>query len=191
MSYGDPIELAAGTGWPQADPAPPVTELEFDGDLGQLRHALAADPLLAELDPSRRDDLVFAVNEAASNALRHGDGLARARVWRDADDVVGEISTTDHDRRPARRPPHAGSRRLGGRGLWLINQVCDLVEVRSGRGWRERPLCTLPRRRGHDADDRLAFLGTGVMGLPMAAHLGEAGFSVHAWNRTPGEGAPA
>jgi 3-hydroxyisobutyrate dehydrogenase len=30
----------------------------------------------------------------------------------------------------------------------------------------------------------VAFLGTGVMGLPMAAHLGDAGFSVHAWNRT-------
>jgi 3-hydroxyisobutyrate dehydrogenase len=30
----------------------------------------------------------------------------------------------------------------------------------------------------------VAFLGTGVMGLPMAAHLGDAGFAVHAWNRT-------
>lgn len=30
----------------------------------------------------------------------------------------------------------------------------------------------------------LAFLGTGVMGLPMARHLNEAGFAVHAWNRT-------
>jgi 3-hydroxyisobutyrate dehydrogenase len=30
----------------------------------------------------------------------------------------------------------------------------------------------------------LAFLGTGVMGRPMALHLGEAGFDVRAWNRT-------
>jgi 3-hydroxyisobutyrate dehydrogenase len=30
----------------------------------------------------------------------------------------------------------------------------------------------------------LAFLGTGVMGRPMAAHLNDAGFTVHAWNRT-------
>jgi 3-hydroxyisobutyrate dehydrogenase len=30
----------------------------------------------------------------------------------------------------------------------------------------------------------LAFLGTGLMGLPMAAHLNDAGFVVHAWNRT-------
>jgi 3-hydroxyisobutyrate dehydrogenase len=30
----------------------------------------------------------------------------------------------------------------------------------------------------------LAFLGTGVMGLPMARNLDEAGFAVHAYNRT-------
>ncbi|HTU28554.1 MAG TPA: sensor histidine kinase [Solirubrobacteraceae bacterium] len=133
MRYGDPVQVAAGSGWPQAAPAPPVTDLAFDGDLGQLRHALAADPLLAELDPARRDDLVFAVNEAASNALRHGDGLARARLWRDDNDVVGEISTTTpiDDPLAGRRTPDPAA--AGGRGLWLINQVCDLVEVRSDR----------------------------------------------------------
>lgn len=132
MTYGDPVEVARGEGWPQADPAPPVTELAFDGDLGQLRHALADDPLLAELDPERRADLVFAVNEAASNAVRHGDGVAQARVWRDAGGVVGEVCST-----PAIDDPLAGLRTpepgdAGGRGLWLINQICDLVEVRSG-----------------------------------------------------------
>ena len=134
MSYGDPVQVAAGTGWPQAEPTPPVTELEFDGDLGQLRHALAADPLLAALGPARRADLVFAVNEAASNALRHGDGLARARLWREANDVVGEISTstTIDDPLAGRRTPDPAD--SGGRGLWLINQVCDLVELRSDRG---------------------------------------------------------
>jgi anti-sigma regulatory factor (Ser/Thr protein kinase) len=131
LSYGDPVEIASGSGWPQSDPAPPVSELAFDGDLGELRHALAADPLLAALDPARRADLVFAFNEAASNAVRHGDGLARARVWREADDVVGEISTstTIDDPLAGRRTPDPAD--AGGRGLWLINQVCDLVEVRS------------------------------------------------------------
>lgn len=131
MSYGDPVQVAAGSGWPQAAPAPPVTDLAFDGDLGQLRHALTADPLLAELAPARREDLVFAVNEAASNALRHGDGLPRARLWRDSGDVVGEISSTStiDDPLAGRRTPDPAAG--GGRGLWLINQVCDLVEVRS------------------------------------------------------------
>jgi anti-sigma regulatory factor (Ser/Thr protein kinase) len=131
MSYGDPVEVASGNGWPQTEPAPPVSELAFDGDLGELRHALAADPLLEALEPARRADLVFAFNEAASNAVRHGDGLARARVWRDDDDVVGEVSTSTaiDDPLAGRRTPDPAD--AGGRGLWLINQVCDLVELRS------------------------------------------------------------
>ena len=36
----------------------------------------------------------------------------------------------------------------------------------------------------------LAFLGTGVMGRPMAARLNEAGFGVHAWNRTADKARP-
>ncbi len=35
---------------------------------------------------------------------------------------------------------------------------------------------------------RLAFLGLGTMGAPMAANLARAGFAVTAWNRTPGRG---
>ncbi|MGH9058923.1 MAG: NAD(P)-binding domain-containing protein, partial [Acidimicrobiales bacterium] len=30
----------------------------------------------------------------------------------------------------------------------------------------------------------VAFLGTGIMGLPMAANLARAGHDVRAWNRT-------
>ncbi len=36
----------------------------------------------------------------------------------------------------------------------------------------------------------IAFLGTGVMGLPMARNLVEAGFNVHAFNRTPDRAQP-
>ncbi|MGR3490640.1 MAG: NAD(P)-binding domain-containing protein, partial [Shimia sp.] len=30
----------------------------------------------------------------------------------------------------------------------------------------------------------IAFLGTGLMGLPMAENLARAGYTVRAWNRT-------
>jgi 3-hydroxyisobutyrate dehydrogenase len=33
--------------------------------------------------------------------------------------------------------------------------------------------------------ERVAFLGTGIMGAPMARNLLKAGFQVHVWNRTP------
>lgn len=132
LAYGDPVEVARGESWPQAEPVPPVIELAFDGDLGALRHAVARDPLLDELETERRADLVFAVNEVASNAVRHGDGVAHARLWRDDHDVIGEIWTasTIDDPLAGRHTPDPGD--ASGRGLWLINQICDLVEVRSG-----------------------------------------------------------
>jgi 3-hydroxyisobutyrate dehydrogenase len=37
---------------------------------------------------------------------------------------------------------------------------------------------------------RIAFLGTGTMGAPMARNLARAGFEVHAWNRSPERARP-
>lgn len=37
---------------------------------------------------------------------------------------------------------------------------------------------------------RIAILGTGMMGLPMARRLCQAGHQVHAWNRTPAKAEP-
>ena len=35
--------------------------------------------------------------------------------------------------------------------------------------------------------ERVAVLGTGIMGAPMARNLLKAGFQVRVWNRTPGK----
>src|SRR5262252_9285276 len=37
---------------------------------------------------------------------------------------------------------------------------------------------------------RIAFLGMGIMGRPMAANLVKAGHEVNVWNRTPGKDVP-
>lgn len=37
---------------------------------------------------------------------------------------------------------------------------------------------------------KIAFLGTGFMGLPMARRLCEAGHQVHAWNRSRAKAEP-
>jgi hypothetical protein len=129
-SYREPLELYGGQLWPQSEPAPPVSRLKFTGDLHDLRHAVATDAVLADLSGGRRADLVFAVNEVATNALRHGDGVCGTSLWRDGETVVAELSCTPWleevtvgRQRPARDA-------LGGRGLWMVNQLCDLVELR-------------------------------------------------------------
>jgi anti-sigma regulatory factor (Ser/Thr protein kinase) len=129
--YGDQLDVLAAAEWPQEPASEPVSELVFGGDLHSLRHAVAADPIASSLDLDRISDLVFVVNEAATNALRHGDGEYTTRLWHDGASVVSEVRTSSRVEdlmAGRRRPPVHGE---GGRGLWLINQICDLVELRS------------------------------------------------------------
>lgn len=131
-NFGDPAVTFAGAEWPQAAVAEPVSDLEsFGDDLFGLRQAVANDPIAGPLDDDRTFDLVFAVNEAATNAIRHGDGEYTTRMWRDGDSVVSEVRTRSRidDVMAGRRRPKLNGQ--GGRGLWLINQLCDLVELRT------------------------------------------------------------
>jgi anti-sigma regulatory factor (Ser/Thr protein kinase) len=132
-SYGDPITLQRAEQWPQEPPPSVVSEHHFDGSLTDLRHAVSEDPTLEALSAERRSDLVFAVNEAAVNVVQHGDRDCTARIWHDGHGVVSEVSSDTglDDLWAFRRRP--GPEATSGRGLWLINQLCDLVELRSGQ----------------------------------------------------------
>jgi anti-sigma regulatory factor (Ser/Thr protein kinase) len=131
-AYTDSVSAALGELWPLEDPTGPVSEHPLDGSLIELRRAIADDPALRSLSPERRSDLVFAINEAATNAMQHGGATCMTRIWHDGDVVVTEVSSHSGiaDVLAGRRRPPADA--LDGRGLWLINQLCDLVELRSG-----------------------------------------------------------
>ncbi len=131
-SYTDPLSTAFRELWPLEDPTGPVSEHPLVGSLLELRRAITDDPALGSLSAERRSDLVFAINEAASNAVKHGNETCLTRIWHDGDEVVTEVSSHAgiQDVMAGRRRPAADA--LQGRGLWLINQLCDLVELRSG-----------------------------------------------------------
>ena len=133
-AYTDPLSSAFSELWPLANPTGPVSEHPLDGSLSKLRHSIADDPALGSLSAQRRSDLVFAINEAAANAVRHGNVTCLTRIWHDGDEVVTEVISQSGipDVMAGRRRPAADA--LEGRGLWLINQLCDLVELRSGTG---------------------------------------------------------
>lgn len=133
-SYRDPLEMRFSRLWPLQSPPGQASEHPFEGSLHDLRHAVAGDPALATLSADRRSDLVLAVSEAAANAVKHGNGACMTRIWDEDDEVIIEVSTHTviDDVMAGSRRPTADAQE--GRGLWLINQLCDLVELRSGDG---------------------------------------------------------
>ena len=65
----------------------------FDGDsLYALRAAVAAHGSQAGLSDGRTRDLVLAVHELAANAVRHGAGQGRLRLWAAHDAVRCEVT---------------------------------------------------------------------------------------------------
>ena len=80
---------------------------------------------------ARADDLALAVNEVLSNSLHHAQQDGTLRIWDEPDGLVCEVSDGGHIEQPliGREEPAIGQ--VGGHGIWLVNLVCDLVQVRS------------------------------------------------------------
>ena len=106
-------------------------------NLFALRNAVAAHGASLGLSSTRVADLVLLAHELASNCVRHGGATsaapARLRLWATPDPpaVVCEVTDdgpglTDPER-AGRNPvaPTAGD----GRGLWIVRQIADLVEI--------------------------------------------------------------
>jgi len=93
---------------------------------------VAARARAAGLDAAATAKLVLSVNELAANSLRHGGGQGTIRLWQDRDALLCEVRDGGHITGPALLGRHIPTlTQVGGRGLWLVNQLCDLVQIRS------------------------------------------------------------
>jgi anti-sigma regulatory factor (Ser/Thr protein kinase) len=114
--------------------SPPPGEAEdfpYNTDLASVRRMVAGHAQRAGLTGDRTVDLVLAVNEIAANTISHTTGDGVLHVWHTPEEIVCQV----HDQGEI-TDPLAGRVRHGpddrGHGLWLVNQVCDLVELRTG-----------------------------------------------------------
>ena len=93
-------------------------------------------------EQDRVQDVVLAVHEIATNALRHGRAPVTVRVWLSP----GRVVCTVTDRGEGFDDPLAGYVRGGGEplpegrfGLWLARELCDeLVTARTPEGFTAR-----------------------------------------------------
>lgn len=109
----------------------------FDADgLYALRAAVAAHGADLGAGEELVEALVMVANELASNAIRHGGGAGRLRLWRDGDLIHCEVSDTG----PGLEDTEVGRElapltAYGGRGLWVVRRMSHQVDIRtSGEG---------------------------------------------------------
>ena len=155
---------------PAGEPGVPVLDLAFDpGTLDALRAGVKAHACAAGLPETRAEDVVLAVHELAANAVSHGAGAGRLRIWKLAGALHcqvedGEPLASAH---PPELPDHPGSSKAGdaadasgqtseqqrlpsrpGHGLWLVRRIADRMRILSGaRGTRATIAFDLPARR--------------------------------------------
>jgi len=113
---------------------PPPAEAEalaYDTNLVPVRRLIERHARRAGLGEERTIDLLLAANEIAANTICHTTGGGVIHVWHTATEILCQV----HDAGQI-TDPMAGRVRHGpddrGHGLWLVNQMCDLVELRSG-----------------------------------------------------------
>jgi anti-sigma regulatory factor (Ser/Thr protein kinase) len=130
--YEGALAVESWFGEPFREPAGRVERLEFHArELSGLRQFVAARAEGAGLPPERVADLVLAANEAATNSLRYGGGGGTLRIWREGDVLICEIRDNGIIEDPMVGRDIPNLLQEGGRGLWMVNQLCDLVQVRS------------------------------------------------------------
>jgi anti-sigma regulatory factor (Ser/Thr protein kinase) len=116
---------------PLASPPLRARSVSYQRDLRPVREQVARCARLAGLAEDRAADLVLAASEVAANTLRHTNGGGIVSLWSSPAEIVCQVQDSGNVTdplagrwRPADRP--------SGHGLWVVNQLCDLVELRTG-----------------------------------------------------------
>jgi anti-sigma regulatory factor (Ser/Thr protein kinase) len=81
--------------------------------------------------PRAHRDLIIVVGELIANTYRHTGGGGARSVRATAQELICQVCDSGHIADPlaGRRPPAPGG--TGGLGLWVVHQLCDLVEIRT------------------------------------------------------------
>jgi serine/threonine-protein kinase RsbW len=118
-----------------ARPEPPdPVDLTFRAaDLPLVRRRTASWALRAGMAADAADDFVIAVNEIATNAVRHGSPEASLRLWVDGHAGLAEICDQGYwpGASAAAPVPRRGVEH-GGMGLEVARLVCDGLQVTAG-----------------------------------------------------------
>jgi anti-sigma regulatory factor (Ser/Thr protein kinase) len=131
--FAVPSLIPPSCGLPLPAPPPDAVSHRYRTNLSEVRMLVFMRARGAGLTEARANDLVLAVSEVAANTLRHTPSHGTLDIWHDQREIICEVRDegTITDPLAGRRLPDRAAH--GGHGLWLVYQVCDLVELRSDR----------------------------------------------------------
>jgi anti-sigma regulatory factor (Ser/Thr protein kinase) len=134
-SYGGHGHAVDGFTAPLTSAPARAREVGFGpGDLPWLRSNVRFFGEGARLPGEVVEDLVLAVHELATNSIEHGGGSGLLRAWSEPDSVVLEVADDGIIDDPLIGREPLLDLAEDGRGVWMVNHLCDLVQVRSSRG---------------------------------------------------------
>lgn len=110
-----------------------LEQLEFTIEqLAQVRAVVQDHTSRLGVGDNRAYDYVLAADEVAANTIVHSGGAGTLRLWRNGDCLTTEVrdrGTLNVQPAPSQNQPPTDL--PGGRGLWLVHQLCDLVQTRT------------------------------------------------------------
>ena len=115
-------------------PAPPADAqtLYYETSLRQVRDLVTSHSAALGMAADQITNLVIAAGEITANTLRHTSAGGRFWIWHTGEEIICQIQDQGWIADPLagrqRRSPEDS-----GHGLWVVNQVCDLVEIRTSQ----------------------------------------------------------
>ena len=117
---------------PLSTPPAAAQALRYRDDLAGVRDFAASRARRVGLGAHRMGDLIVAVGELAANTYAHTSGPGTVTVWATRGEIICQVNDTGQITDPLagrlRRDPATAA---GGHGLWLVQQACDLVQIRT------------------------------------------------------------
>jgi anti-sigma regulatory factor (Ser/Thr protein kinase) len=133
-AYGDPLRTAADAEVPLAVPPQSARLMSYvdQHDLVDVRRFVADAAHAGGLTEDQISNLIVAINEIAANTIEHTTSSGRIAAWREDGLFVCQVDDGGRlgDPLAGYVPPGPDADR--GRGLVLVNQLCDLVRVHAG-----------------------------------------------------------
>ena len=115
-------------------PAPPADAqtLSYKTSLREARDLVARYGTALSMTADRVTNLIIAAGEITANTLRHTSAGGTFWIWQTGEEIICQVQDqgwiTDPLAGRKRRSPEDS-----GHGLWVVNQMCDLVEIRTSQ----------------------------------------------------------